>query len=207
MKVKAFTYEGFFELNANTYVLIDESDNCIIVDPGKDNNEVIDFIKESELKPRAILLTHGHFDHIRGVDLLVKAFDIPVYINGEDEKFLKDPHLNCSDRFSRENVIINSGVETFKDGDVLNILSEPIKVIGTPFHTPGSSCFYLKDNKILLSGDTLFKNGIGRTDFPLSDERLIDSSLKKLLFIPDDVKMYSGHGDVILFKDTFIKNG
>ena len=80
MNVKAFIYEGFFELNANTYVLYDESE-CVVIDSGKNNNDVVDFINEHHLKLKGILLTHGHFDHIQGLPALLKAFDVPVYIH------------------------------------------------------------------------------------------------------------------------------
>lgn len=192
MKVKTFRYQNFYELNANTYVLYDESE-CVVIDAGKNNQDVVAFINDNHLTLKGILLTHGHSDHIQGLEPLFKAFDVPLYISTEDECMLKDPHLNCSDRFSRHDLIIDRAVKTFTDGDVLNLLKSPIEVIATPFHTKGSVCFYLKDNKTLFTGDTLFAEGIGRVDFPNSVPELIHSSLAKLAKLDKDIVIYPGH--------------
>lgn len=206
MKVIPFTYCGYFDLYANTYVLVDENDDALIIDPGKEDDSLISFLKESEITPKGILLTHGHFDHIRGVDKLVKEFDIPVYINYKDEEFLKNPHLNCSDRFSRNKIVIKSDYKTIKDGDILSILSEDIFVMETPYHTEGSSVFYLKDSGILFSGDSIFKGSIGRSDFITSDPSKIESSIRKILSLPEETKIYPGHNEETSVKDERISN-
>lgn len=205
VKIIPFTYCEYFDLYANTYVLVDENDNCVVVDPGKDYSGIVDFIKESELHLKAVLLTHGHFDHIRGVDMLVDTFKVPLYLASEDKEFLTNPHLNCSDRFSRNPVTVKSESIGINDGEELKILSEPIKVIATPFHTPGCVCFYLKDSKTLITGDTLFAEGIGRTDFPLSDPSLIVSSLRKLEKLPDDIKIFPGHNEEGNLKESLMR--
>ena len=189
MNVKAFIYEGFFELNANTYVLYDESE-CVIIDSGKNNNDVVDFINEHHLKLKGILLTHGHFDHIQGLPALLKAFDVPVYIHKNDECMLSDSYLNGSNRFSRTDIYFDGFVKTFTDGEVSHLLKSPIEVIATPFHTKGSVCFYLKDNKILFTGDSLFSMSIGRTDFPHSVPELQHSSIYKLTKLDKDTTIY-----------------
>ncbi len=204
MELKSFIYNNFYELNANTYVLYDET-NCIVIDPGKNNNDVSDFINENHLNLRGILLTHGHFDHIQGLMNLLKSHDVPIYIHKDDVCLLSDAHLNCSDRFSRKDVIVEVKPITIDDGDELNLLSSPIKVIATPFHTKGSVCFYLKDNKMLFSGDTLFKEGIGRVDFPNSVPELIHDSLSKLMMLHKDTTIYPGHGDSCKISESMIE--
>lgn len=192
MNIKVFTYPNTFELYANTYVLSDSKGSAVVIDPGKDDKEVVDYINSNNLHLKGVLLTHGHFDHIRGVDLLCAD----VFMHEKDEPLLKNSHLNCSDRFSRHDVIIKSQTTSIKDKDVLNLLEEPIVVIHTPFHTEGSICFYLKDSGVLFSGDTLFQYSIGRSDFVTSNPSLINSSLEKLMMLPDEVVVYPGHGEM-----------
>ena len=204
MNIKSFIYNNFYELNANTYVVYDGSE-CIVIDSGKDNNDVIDFIKENHLFLKGVLLTHGHFDHIQGLPTLLKEFDVPVYIHKDDECLLTSSHLNGSDRFSRQDIILNIKTVTFTDGEVINLLKSLIEVIATPFHTRGSSCFYLKDNKILFTGDTLFEGAIGRTDFAASVPELIHDSLSKLVKLDGDITIYPGHGPSCLLKDSMIE--
>ena len=195
MRIVPFIYSEVFELAANSYLLIDSNNNCVIVDPGKEDNRVMDYINNNSLTLKAILLTHGHFDHIAGIKYLLKYFPVPIYIHTDERDFLKNPKLNCSNRFSRKDIVIENDVVTLKDGEVLKILNEDIKVIHTPFHTRGSVCFYLEKENALISGDTLFFMSIGRTDFPTACPELIDSSLAKLMSLKDETKVYPGHGE------------
>ena len=206
MVVIPFNYNKYFDLYANTYLLVDNDSKAIIVDPGKEDLSFIRFMSEGGIEPKAILLTHGHFDHIRAVDKLVEVFEIPVYINEKDKELLTNPHLNCSDRFSRNKIIVNSEPKTFKDGDKLSILSEDILVIETPYHTEGSSCFYLKDSGLLFSGDSLFRGSVGRSDFPTSNPLKIESSLRKILALPEETKIYPGHNETTTIKEERVSN-
>ena len=194
MHIKSFTYENDFELYANTYIVFDDEKNCIIIDPSKEDENVIKYIRDAGLLLRAILLTHGHFDHIRGVDMLVNAFNAPVYIHKFDKKLLETPRLNCSDRFSRKNVIIKSATNDIEEGMIINGLSEDVVVSFTPYHTKGSCCFYLKDSKALFSGDSLFFEGLGRCDLKTSQPSELHNSLEKMLSLPNDTLVYPGHG-------------
>ena len=192
MEIKSFIYgDNYIELSANTYLIIDGKD-CVLVDPGKEDPRIVEFIKENSLNLKGILLTHGHCDHMRGII----AFECPVYIHKDDVELLNNPHLNCSDRFSRKNVSIDVAPIEVEEGMEINLLSKPIKVIHTPYHTMGSVCYYIPEEKILFSGDTLFKDAMGRSDFVTSDPNLIKSSLAKLGALPDDVILYPGHGDL-----------
>ena len=193
MNLKSFIYNSFFELYANTYVLYDES-GCVVIDPSKNCDDVTKFINENHLKLKGILLTHGHFDHIQGIVPLLKETNAPLFVAEGDICMLKDPHLNGSDRFCRIDITIDKEPTIIHDREVLNLLDTPIQVIATPFHTKGSVCFYLKDNKMLFTGDTLFKEGIGRTDFPNSAPELTSESLRKLESLEGDIVIYPGHG-------------
>ena len=141
MKIEKFDYNDIEELLSNTYVISDKDGNAAVIDPSKDNDGVINFLDKHNLSLKAILLTHGHFDHMRGVNRLVNKYHIPVYIHYEDEENLKDSYMNCSSMCG-EDIVVNAKPITVKDNEELNILSEgPIKVIHTPFHKIGrASC-------------------------------------------------------------------
>ena len=192
MKVEKFDYNDIEELFANTYVVSDENGDAIIIDPSMDNDRIGDYIVKHSLTPKAILLTHGHFDHIRGVKRLVKRFSIPLYLHYEEKDFLIDPYLNCSD-FEKE-MVVDCEPIVVTEGEELHLLNDTIKVIHTPFHTQGSVCYYFINNNLLFTGDTLFKMSIGRSDLPTGDSRLIKSSLSKLKTLPKETKIYPGHG-------------
>lgn len=194
MKIIPFIYDDYDDLYANTYLLIDTDNNCIIIDPSRDYNGIVEYIKKNNLNPKAILLTHGHFDHMRGINTLVNNFNIPIYIGFYDEEALKNTKKNLSYLMSRELLVINHKPITVSDKQILHLLNEPIEVIETPFHTMGSVCYYLKDSKMLFSGDTLFKNSIGRDDLPFSNPKLKRESLNKIMSLPEELKIYPGHG-------------
>ncbi|MBR0439447.1 MAG: MBL fold metallo-hydrolase [Bacilli bacterium] len=207
MKIIPFTYCSNLELYANTYLLVDDKDNCVVIDPGKDYSGIVDFIKENELHLKAILLTHGHFDHIRGIENILKEYPVDVYINEKDKKYLSDPHFNGSERFSRKNVILNIQTRPLKDGEILKLIDGDIKVIHTPYHSEGSVVFYLKDNNALISGDSLFKDNYGRMDFPGSNPDLFKSSMNKILSLPEETTIYPGHNETTTIKHERINYG
>ena len=192
IQVVPFIYEERDELYANTYVLIDESKQCVVIDPAKDYEGLVNYIKKNELVLKGILLTHGHADHIRGVDVLVNAFNAPVFIGFDDLDKLKDTYSNCSD-FLGENVIVKAKAETVADRDVLKLLKEDIHVIYTPYHTSGGVCFYLKDSGILFTGDFIIPHGIGRCDLPTAKPHELRRSMEKILALPPSTKIYGGH--------------
>ncbi len=177
------------QLDTNCYILSEKkSKQCTIIDPGADYKRIKDLISDKGLKPLFIINTHGHADHI----MANAKFYLPVHIHEKDAEFLTDPSKNFSQVIG---CFINQDIspKLLHDGDKLKLGDLTIEIIHTPGHTPGGICLLYSD--ILFSGDTLFAQGIGRTDFPYGDEkRLINSIKTKLLVLPDSTKVYPGHG-------------
>lgn len=159
---------------------------CYIVDPGQEGSRIIEILKTKGLSPVGILLTHAHFDHIGATNDLQAAYpELPVYVHPNDVVILNHPLNSAPPDYPKIKAPKN-----VKDARELTFL----EVIETPGHTPGGVCYYLKDLKLLLSGDTLFQMSIGRTDFPGGDMLAMMSSLRKLIALPDDTKVIPGHG-------------
>lgn len=189
-----FLYEDIDDLKANTYLIKDNKNNAIVIDPGVDNDKLGDYIQKNKLALKAILLTHAHVDHMRGINRLVKRFKCDLYVGFDDEIGLTDEQYNCAS-YLNEKLIIDTKAKTVSDNEILKILKEDIKVIYTPFHSKGSVCYYLSNSSVLFSGDTLFKNVIGRTDLFSSNRKTLRESLAKLRVLPENVKVYPGHGE------------
>jgi glyoxylase-like metal-dependent hydrolase (beta-lactamase superfamily II) len=186
-------------LSTNCYLVHDES-NAIIIDVGGDPAPLIDFLENKKLRPKLILATHGHFDHILGISALKKKYSIPFMVHHKELELIKNFKEIVRNFVSMYNLSIGiSDIETpkpddtFEDGHIITIGNISLKVLETPGHTLGSSCF-LSDNA-LFSGDTLFMGSIGRTDYG-GDEELMKMSLKKLRELPDDLIVYPGHGPI-----------
>ena len=181
------------QMQVNCYILASKNNSsAIIIDPGEEENKIKRILEKHKLKPSFIINTHGHIDHI-GCD---DRFGIPVYIHENDLALLKDPQLNLS-TFLMSSYSIESHIKTLKDKENIELDDMQLEVIHTPGHTPGGICLLMKkpDDKILFSGDTLFCQGIGRTDFPGADEGLLIKSIKEKLFkLDDDTVVYPGHG-------------
>lgn len=193
MKVVPFLYNDKNELFSNCYLAIDNKSSCVIIDPSCDYDGVINYIIKNSLVCRGILLTHSHFDHMRGIDHTVKALNVPLYVSSNDKDGLTDTRLNCSS-MSNSKFIVQTKPVLVSDQEVLELLEEPIRVIDTPFHTKGSACYYIAKSNLLFSGDTLFRGSIGRSDLPSSVGREIRHSLSKLFALPDETKVFPGHG-------------
>lgn len=171
-----------------------ETGEGFIVDPGGNELKISTNIGQMEMKPVAILLTHGHFDHIAAVEALKKRYGIKVYVAEEEAKLMLDTRKNLSSFFG-EPLAVRAD-EVVKDGQQLNIAGIDMKFILTPGHTPGSGCYYLEENEILFSGDTLFYASRGRTDFPGGSEADIMKSIReKLLVLPEETSVFPGHNE------------
>lgn len=180
-------------MGANCYIIWDEaSQEAAIIDPGYPDQRVQQIIKNNHLKVDKIILTHGHIDHLLGLDEARALTGAAVYIHEEDASCLTSTAHNLSEMMGISKTF-DPAEHTFKDGDVINVGSHPLKVMHTPGHTVGSVCFLTGDT--LFSGDTLFWSSIGRTDFPGGSYTTMMASLDKLMELPDETKVLSGHGE------------
>lgn len=197
MNIKRFEFNYFGE---NTYIIWDaDSKEAAIVDPGMINpdevDEVEDFLSAGGLKLRYILLTHIHLDHTFGIDALKEKYDIEVLANKGDVALGQSRNQQAR-MFHLPIELGPVDIDRFlNDGATLSLGKEMITVIHTPGHSMGGICFYVPESGFVLTGDTLFRGSIGRTDLPGGNHRqLILSIRSKLLTLPSDTKVYPGHG-------------
>ena len=178
---------------ANCYLVYDEqTKEGIVLDPGGDVDDIMKKIEESGVKVKYIVLTHGHGDHIAGVEELKLNTNAKVAVHRDDEPLLKDGSKNLSSIMAMGTVEFNPDI-LLEEGDILTFGNLIAEVIHTPGHTPGGISLKIEDS--LFTGDTLFAGSIGRTDFEYSSFEDIMSAIKnKLLDFPDDTKVYPGHG-------------
>ena len=178
-------------LGANCYVLsLPGRNDCVVVDPG--GEEVAKALCASGRKPAVIIATHGHFDHIGGVDALC-GIDVPFYIGSGDRDFPENDLWNASSSFG-EALHIQTVASLLSDGDTFTAAGIRFTALETPGHTPGSICLRAED--LLFTGDTLFARGFGRTDLPLGSAADLRRSLRRLLRdLEGDYIVYPGHGD------------
>ncbi len=181
-------------LDNNTYFLHREGEyDCIVIDPAKDGEVLVTRLREKGLEIKAIFLTHGHFDHLLGVDGVKNLSNAPIYGGKEDADKFMNPCLNQSDRVNKE-IRIKLDHE-LTEGDEIEIGSMKCKVLSTPGHTSGSICFYFEEDGLLFSGDTLFCETVGRTDFETGSISDMRKSIERLLKLPPETKVYPGHND------------
>lgn len=168
-----------------------------MVDPGDQAQLIEKQIEKTGVKPVAILLTHGHFDHAGAAEELADKYQISIYAHEAERETLEDPGLNLCGMIG-EHKVYHADIFV-KDEEVLNLAGFSIRVFLTPGHTIGGCCYYIADEKILFSGDTLFQESVGRTDFPRgSASDLIRAIREKLMPLPDDVTVYTGHDESTL---------
>ena len=193
---------GNLDYLTNCYVVIDEnSKRAMVVDPGGESEKILDVLKYNNATLDYIVLTHGHGDHIGALNALKQQSDAKVCIYYTEAEFLKDNNLNLADYVGIQNPNMNPEI-CLKENDILTIGSINFKVIHTPGHTFGSICLYNAKEKILISGDTIFRGAWGRTDLPTSSfEDIIKSIEEKIMVLPDDVIVYPGHGKTTMIKD------
>lgn len=180
----------------NCYLLINkETKEALLVDPADNALRISTVIEENGCILKAILLTHGHFDHIMALNDLKKKYNVPVYAHEDEEDVLKQSSLNMSGMIGQ---IYTTQADIYvKDGEHLKLAGFDVIVLHTPGHTKGGACYYFPEEKVLMSGDTLFHCSIGRTDFPTGSMSQLVRSVKEQLFVlPDDVQVYPGHDSV-----------
>lgn len=194
------------ELEANCYLIYDKKNKkACLIDPGAYDGEILDFIEKNELDCEYIILTHGHFDHIAGAEAFKEKTGAKIAAHELEEEYLSDPEKSMTFYFNSETV---SADVFFKGGDVINFGDFSLRIIHTPGHSKGSSCLIYEngDQKIMFSGDTLFRGTIGRYDFYGGDFDTLMQSLQKLKDLNINYKIYPGHGEETYLDDEIADN-
>lgn len=172
-----------------------ETKETLIIDPGDEAGVLENYINKNAYHPVAILLTHGHFDHCMAASELAKQYGISIYVHEDDKETMENPAYNCSGMIGRK-LAFHADNYFHGERDHLSLAGFEIDVFLTPGHTPGGVCFYVESEGILFSGDTLFCESVGRTDFPGGSMSQIVCSIKEKLFLlPNDTKVLPGHNE------------
>jgi len=193
--LKSFTFNPFQE---NTYIIYTDQKNAFIIDPGNstitENSQVCDFLLENKLQLKRLLLTHAHLDHVLGNHFIYEKFGLLPEVNKEDLFFIERMKESAA-MYGIRCELSPKPANFINEGDEITLDNYTFQCIHTPGHSPGSISYYNKENNILISGDVLFNGSIGRSDLPLGDhDTLIRSITEKLMLLPDETKVYSGHG-------------
>jgi hydroxyacylglutathione hydrolase len=195
IQVHQLTYNPFSE---NTYVLSDQDNNAIIIDPGmyfpQEQTAFFEYLSLNHLKPTMLLLTHAHLDHVFGVNWVNTTYGLTPVLEADD-KFIYDSAVATANQYGLQMSALVPCQLGLQDKSVISFGGTEIEVIKAPGHSPGSVCFYCKRDGFLIGGDVLFQGSIGRTDLPGgSFDQLITSIKSRLFELPDNVIVYSGHG-------------
>ena len=196
MKIKSFAFNPFQE---NTFVVYDETKECIIIDPGcyteKERTELRRFITSEELKPVKLINTHCHIDHVLGNKFVSELWDLELYMHIEDLPLLENAG-NIGKMYGLEDYEVSPYPKHFlAQDDTLTFGESSFKILFTPGHAPGHICLYSKENNLLIAGDVIFQRSIGRTDLPGGDHgTLINSIITQLFPLPNETQVFCGHG-------------
>ena len=194
-QIKTFTFNPVQE---NTYILYNENNECIIIDPGcyfdSEKEEFTAFIKNHKLEPQLLLNTHCHLDHVFGNKFIAEEYKLTLNTHLLEKEILEmAPASGLMFNLPFDNY--QGEVIYLKEGDVISLGDDELEVIHAPGHSPGSVCFYCQKQNFLIGGDVLFQNSIGRTDLPYGNHNALIKNIKEKLFkLPPVVTVYSGHG-------------
>ena len=196
MNIKSFTFNPFQE---NTYIVYDETKECLIIDPGcyteAERKELKAFIEEKELTPVKLINTHCHIDHVLGNKFTSEQWDLELYMHKEDLPVLEKAG-EISKMYELEGYEGSPYPKHFlAQGDTLTFGESSFEILFTPGHAPGHICLYSKENNLLIAGDVIFQRSIGRTDLPGGDHStLINSIITQLFPLPNETQVFCGHG-------------
>lgn len=182
-------------MEANCYI-VDDGTTCVLIDPADSADFILEIITRRNLKLLGMVATHGHFDHVMAVGEIQLSCDIPLFVHKRDDFLLKRINETAKHFLGFDpHALEPTNIEYLEMGN-FKIGNFEFEVIETPGHTPGSCSFYFQKEEIIFTGDTLFKDGIGRYDFSYSSKVDLDKSLQRLFKLPQDTVVYSGHGEV-----------
>ena len=183
-------------LQENVYVAFcEDTKEGVLVDPGSNPEMILAILKKNSVTLKYILLTHAHFDHIEAIPEIKKHLNVPVVVHEDEQEILGDAQYNHSGKYAGEAVELTADI-MLKDGEELTVGNDSFRIIHTPGHTPGGACYYSEKSAIVFTGDTLFKDEVGRCDLYKGNLGQLVNGIKKNLFIlPDDVIVYAGHGE------------
>ncbi|MCQ2315415.1 MAG: MBL fold metallo-hydrolase [Bacteroidales bacterium] len=190
----------FNSLQENTYIVSNENLDCVIIDAGNyaasENEEIIGHIESRKLKPKMLLSTHSHIDHVMGNSVLSKRYGIPLAACPVEREYYDKVWMYAEVfgiKFTQDMCIYPS--IDLADGEIVKVGGDELKVLYTPGHAKGHVSFYAENDGFVLTGDTLFRRGVGRSDFPGGSYEQLENSLKNVLYkLPDDTIVYPGHG-------------
>lgn len=190
-------------LGENCYIIQDEkTKETMIIDPGNMTEELSTMLETLDIKLKYIVLTHCHADHINGAEQIKQKYGGKILIHREDAEGLRKPEINLGYYIGLSDDVSITADSRLNDGDLLHIDDMEFKVIYTPGHTNGSICLYCEKEKLLFSGDTLFRGAWGRTDLPTSSfENVINSITNKLMTLPENTIVYPGHGKSTIIQE------
>ncbi len=193
MQIKTLTVGA---LQANCYIINqEESTKALLLDPGAEPDRIIAYLEDQGLEVEAILLTHGHCDHIGALEAIRDYSQAPVYIHPADQDYLLSPEKNLSGLgFASQALTCRPAEEAYQEGKTYHLAGFSFEVFHTPGHTPGGVSLYFEDEGVLFSGDTLFRHSIGRTDLIGGDTAtILKSIIQKLFALPENTRVFPGH--------------
>ena len=196
LTIKSFTFSPIQE---NTYVLFNEKDACIVIDPGcyfgNERRTLEEFITENHLTPKILLNTHCHLDHVFGNKFINDRYDLTLHIHENEKEMLRlAPEAGLRWNMPFENY--RSELNLIKEGESIWLDEDELKILFAPGHSPGSICFYCPKQQFVIAGDVLFRLSVGRTDLPGGDHATLMNSIREVLYaLPDETIVYPGHGE------------